>query len=267
MVLELIIIASFLFAVFVWFYKQRRSELELLQVEFSQAATSLRDLAQEKQPIIIRGVPVPPVLTTERLAEIPRLDNFPLDGVKPLAANATLGAYKVQPAAVNPDAQRAGQPLLTDDAGAALSDELAMPMWVNRSLGDALLDLGSLPFLTTTETRVLLGGAGLQRALGSYVCIVPTQGTYNISLVSASSEQFLPKAWDYRYPQSFTINDTPMVGEIKYVEVIVRPGTMLCVPAQTLFAAQPKEFGPFHAALIIEVHSPVSRMAKLLESV
>lgn len=262
MLLEFIIILSFLFAVFVWFYKQRRSELELLQVEFSQAATSLRDLAQEKQPIVIRGVPPNPVLTTDRLAEISRLDTFPLN---PGQTSATLGTYKTQPAAVNPDAQRAGQPILTDDAGSVLADELAIPLWVNRSLGDALLDLGSLPFLISTDTRVLLGGAGLQRATGSYVCIVPTQGTYNISVVSASSETFLPKAWEHRYPQSFTINDTPMVGEIKYVEVIVRPGTMLCVPAQTLFAVQPKEFGPFHAALIIEVHSPVSRLAKLLE--
>lgn len=260
MLLEFVIIASFLFAVFVWFYKQRRSELELLQVEFAQAATSLRDLAQEKQPIVIRGVPVATVLTAERLAEIPRLDTFPLAG------GASLGAYKKLPASVTPDAQRAGTPLLVEPAATVLADELAIPLWVQRSIGDALLDLGTLPFLTTTESRVLLGGCGLERAVGTFVCILPTQGTYTVSLLSASSETFLPKEWLHRYPQSFTINDTPMVGEINYIDVVVRPGTMLCVPAQTLFAAQPKEIGPFHAAVIVEVHSPISRLAKLLET-
>lgn len=260
--LEFIIIGSFLFVIFVWFYKQRRSELELLQVEFSQAGSSLRDLAQEKQPIVIRGVPTPPVLTADRLAEIPRLDTFPLVG-----GSSNLATYRKQPAAVNPDGQRAGQPLLEEAAGTVLADELAIPLWVQRSLNDALLDLGALPFLTSTDTRVLLGGQGLQRATGSYVCIVPTQGTYTISLVSASSETFLPKAWQNRFPQGFTINDSPMVGEINYIDVVVRPGTMLCVPAQTLFSTQPKEFGPFHSALILEVHTPVSRLAKLLESI
>jgi hypothetical protein len=261
MILEFIIVASFLFAVFVWFYKQRRSELELLQVEFSQAATSLRDLAQEKQPIVVRGVPTPPVLTTDRLAEIPRLDQFPLNG------GATLGTYKKLPASVNPDAQRAGTPILSEAAGAVLADELAIPLWVQRSLADALLDLGSLPFFTSTETRVLLAGAGLQRAVGTFVCILPTQGTYTVSLLSASSESFLPKEWRDRFPQSFTVNDTPMVGEINYIDVVVRPGTMLCVPAQTIFSVAPKEFGPFHAAVILEVHTPISKLAKFLESV
>lgn len=271
MLLEFIIIASFLFAVFVWFYKQRRSELELLQVEFAQAATSLRDLAQEKQPIIIRGVPQPPVLTSDRLAEIPRLAEFPLLPLppgSPPGRPVTLGAYRAARGNLLPDWQAQGIPITSPEAGAALATELAVPLWVERSLHEALLDLGTLPFITFTNSRVAFGGYGLQKAIGSFVCILPTEGTYIVSMVSASSETYLPKAWENRYPQSFTINDTPMVAEIKYIDVVLRPGTMICIPAQTLYSIEPKDRGPntFHAHLILEVHNPVSKLASLLES-
>jgi hypothetical protein len=100
------------------------------------------------------------------------------------------------------------------------------------------------------------------------LCILPTEGTYVVSIVSPSSEPFLPAGWDAvenaRYPRLYTVNDTPMVGEIKYLDVIVRPGTMLCLPAQTVFSMEPKEVGKFNAAVMIEVHSPVSRLSKLL---
>jgi hypothetical protein len=86
---------------------------------------------------------------------------------------------------------------------------------------------------------------------------------------SASSETYLPKVWENRYPQSFTINDTPMVAEIKYIDVVLRPGTMICVPTQTLYSLEPKDRSEsaFHAHLVLEVHSPVSKLASLLESI
>jgi hypothetical protein len=264
MFIEFGIIFCFLFFICVWFYKQRRTELELLQVEFAQAGNSLRDLAQEKQPIVIRGVPVPPVLTAAQLEAIPRVAEFPLypGGA---AAGATVGAYRRLPAAVHPDWQSTGRPILTEEAGTLLAEELALPLWTDRTLRDALLDLGALPLLTFYTVRAVFGPQGLQRALGSFVCFLPTQGTYTVSLVSASSEPFLPKAPENRYPSSFSMNDTPMVGEIKYIDVVVRPGTMLCIPAQTLFSLEQTEKGPFHAALLFEIHTPVSWLAKMLE--
>ena len=261
MFLEFAIIGCVLFFIFVWFYKQRRAELELLQVEFANSATALRDLSQEKQPIIIRGVPVPTILTAARLAQIPRLAEFPLN---PEAAGTTLGAYRATPGKILPDWQLLGRPILTDEAGTVAAQELSIPLWVTRTLQEPLLDLGSLPFLTSFDSRILLGGAGMTRTVPSYLCILPTDGTYILSLVSPSSETFLPTAWEHRYPQSLTINDTPMVGEIKYIDVILRPGTMVCIPSQTIYSLQPKDYTAFNAATVIEVHSPISKLAKML---
>ena len=264
MIFEIAILICTLFFIFVWFYKQRRSEIELLQVEFAQAATSLRELSQEMQPIIIRGVPLPPNLNSERLGQIPRLETYPLQANEP---TATLGAYLKGPKAVLPDWQAAGRPIIAYEAGAILATDLTLPLWVSKVLQDALLDLGAITFLTKIDTRVVLGGCGLTRSIPSVLCILPTEGIYTVSLVSQSSEAFLPVHWENRYPQSFTINDSSMVSEIKYIDVIVRPGTMICNPAQMLVSMQPKDVGTFNAALILEVHSPISRLAKFLAQV
>jgi hypothetical protein len=264
MITEIVLLAGIIFLLLVFFYKQRRQEFELLQVEFSAAATSLPEMSGERQPIILRGVPVPPILTAERLGQIPRLDEFPLVAG---SGTARLGPYRRAPGSVFPEWQLSGQPICSADAGEVLATELALPLWVDRTLRDVALDLGGWSFATSMVSRVALGGHGLQRVLPAVLCILPTEGTYVVSLVSASSEPFLPVGWataNPRYPRLYTVNDTPMVGEIKYLDIIVRPGTMLCLPAQTVFSMEPKEVGKFSAALMLEVHSPVSRLAKLL---
>ena len=95
MLVEILIILSVLFFINVWFYKQRRESIELLQMEFSNLP-ALHDLTDEQQPIILRGCPYPHSLTQAKLVQIPRLDNFPLND------SIILKAY------------REGTPVLTD---------------------------------------------------------------------------------------------------------------------------------------------------------
>ena len=87
-----------------------------------------------------------------------------------------------------------------------------------------------------------------------------------VSLVNKRSEAFLPTHWKYRYTQSLTVNDTPLVGEIQFIDVVVRPGTMVAIPKHCLMSMQPKEAGKFNSAIVVELHSPVSALAAVLDS-
>ena len=114
------------------------------------------------------------------------------------------------------------------------------------------------------RVQPLFGGIGMQRATAIMTFFLPVEGTYTISLVNPKSESFLPTDWKYRYPRTLTINDSPLVTEIKYIDIILRPGTMICIPTQTIFSMETKD-GTFHSGLWIEVDSPVSNLAKFLE--
>ena len=90
---------------------------------------------------------------------------------------------------------------------------------------------------------------------------MPTEGIYTVSILSKDSESFLPKDWMYRYPGDLSPNDTPLVAELKYIDIIVRPGTMICFPPHFVISMKPNH-EVFTAAVVVEYHEPVSLLAK-----
>jgi len=159
-----------------------------------------------------------------------------------------------------------GEPLITAAQSQLLAKELALEIWVSQVLQGTIQDMGglfSLIYLRTVKT--MLGGTGMQRATSIMTMILPVEGKYTVSLVSKKTEQFLPAAWKYRYPRTLTINDAPLVGEIQYIDIVLRPGTMLCLPSHFIFSIEPDDAATFHSALWIEIDSPISTLTKFLE--
>jgi hypothetical protein len=113
------------------------------------------------------------------------------------------------------------------------------------------------------RSEVILGGLGMTRTMAKYTCIMPTEGTYVLSILSRQSESFLPTKWQYRYPDSLTLNDTPLVADLKYLDIIVRPGTTVCLPPHSIISIEPvKESAELFALVIVEYHEPITLIAK-----
>lgn len=242
-----------IFVISVVFYKQRRTTVEILQSEYTNQE-SLKELSAEHQPIIIRNTPIPQSLTIEQLTKMHRLSDFKFkdDGMT-LRQYLTVRDSETQ------------TPLMTTSAAVALSKELALPIWVSHTIHDTIHEMGGIFSLVYSHNvQPVFGGIGMQRATAIMTFFLPVEGVYTISLVNPKSESFLPANWKYRYPHTLTINDSPLVAEIKYIDIILRPGTMICVPTQTIFSIEP-DSSSFHSGLWIEVDSPVSKLAKFLE--
>ena len=255
MFFQILTLACIIFFISVIFYKQRRSTLEILQAEYA-AQDSLKELAAEHQPIIIRNTPTPQSLTTEQLTKMQRLAEFQFNEAAPLTLRQYIAA---------PGANLTGTPLIANKQALVLSKELALPIWVSHTIQDMIQEMGGI-FSICYSQRVqpLFGGIGMQRATAVMTFFLPVEGTYTLSLVNPKSESFLPTDWKHRYPRTLTINDSPLVAEIKYIDIILRPGTMICVPAQTVFSIEP-DAATFHSGLWVELDSPVSNLAKMLE--
>jgi len=255
MILQTIFILCIVFFIAVVFYKQRRESTELLQSEFTNSQDSLKELFEERQPIILRTTPTPPSMTLDQLTKMVRLYEFPLH------SKATLREYMA-----SPNIQIDGAPLLTLESSKLLAKELALEIWVSNVLGETIQDMGGLFSIVYSQTvKSMLGGAGMQRASSIMTMILPVEGKYTVSLVNRKSEQFLPAVWKHRYPRTLTINDSPLVGEIQYIDIVLRPGTMLCLPSHCIFSIEPDEPSTFHSALWVELDSPISTLTKFLE--
>lgn len=243
-----------IFVIAVIFYKQRRMTVEILQSEYT-AQDSLKELAAEHQPIIIRNTPIPQSLTMEQLSKMHRLGDFQFkeDG------GTTLRQYLTKPEG------ETQTPLMTSSAALSLSKELALPIWVSHTIHDTIQEMGGIFSVAYSQSvQPIFGGTGMQRATAIMTFFMSVEGAYTVSLVNPKSETFLPANWKYRYPHTLTINDSPLVAEIKYIDIIIRPGTMICVPTQTIFSIE-ADSAAFHSGLWIEVDSPVSKLAKFLE--
>ena len=258
MLIELLVCFSLIFIIAAIFYKQRRPDFSILQLEAEQLDSQLTDLLEEQQPLVIRGVQPPKGLNREALQKIHRLAEFPVGGL-PLAT------VLKNPAALAP---AAGKPVFTQEDAAAFAEELSIPVWAKREWLERLSQSTALgAAIGTIRAECILGGVGLFRTSALTTCIFPTEGKYHASILLKDSEAYLPAEWNYRYPSTFTVNDTPLVADLKYLDVVLRPGTALLLPAHTIVSLQPApDSEPFQAAAVIEYHEPISLLAKTVGS-
>lgn len=250
----LFILPAIIFLIAVVFYRQRRDELQLLQIENDKLELQLPDLLEEQQPIILRGVAPPKGLTKQSLEASPRLHGYPIGGIllqEVLRSPASLAATKGLPTMKRPDRIQ-------------LAEELSLPVWSDHTWLPRLKESRFTGFLGSMETEAIIGGLGLWRTSAIYTMLFPTEGDFIVSIVSKNSEAFLPKKWEYRYPDSFTQDDTPLISELKYIDIIARPGTAVLLPPHTLVSMQPKVPTAFHSFSTIEYHEPISKLAKSL---
>lgn len=254
MLIELLVCFSLIFIITALFYKQRRSDFSILQLEAEQINAQLTDLLEEQQPLVIRGVQPPKGLNRESLQKIHRLAEYPVGGLSLITVLKNPGAL----------ATAAGKPVFSQEDAATFADELSIPVWARREWLPRLSQSTTLGVaIGTVRAECILGGIGLFRTSALTTCIFPTEGKYHVSILLKDSEAYLPIEWNYRYPSTFTVNDTPLVADLKYLDVVLRPGTALLVPAHTIMSLQPApDSDPFQAAALIEYHEPISLLAK-----
>lgn len=225
--------------------------MEILQAEEEQI-DQLPDLLQEQQPLIIRGISPPKGLTKEALLKIPRLADFSVGG-QPLqdVLNTPAMLYSTN-----------GEPVLSRERRDLLATELSIKLWADHLWLPRFSQTTWTGWLLgCTRAEVVLGGMGMFKTTAKYTCIMPTEGVYTVSIVSRDSESFLPPNWNYKYPGRLSPNDTPLVADLKYMDIVVRPGTTICLPPHMIISMEPQE-KEFSAAAIIEYHEPVSLLAK-----
>ena len=249
--LAILFIITLMFLISVIFYKQRRDSMEILQAEESQI-DKLSELLEEEQPLIIRGISPPKGLTRESLSKIPRLATFSVGG-QPLEDVLSTPAIL---------ASANGVPSLSKERREILANELSIKVWADHLW---------LPRFSSTTwlgwgvgciyTEAVLGGIGMFKTTAKYTALMPTEGIYHISILSRESERFLPTNWKYKYPGSLTLNDTPLVADLKYTDIVLRPGTLLCLPPHITVSMEPKE-NDFAAMAIVEYHEPITLLAK-----
>lgn len=235
-----------LFFIAALFYRESKTEFEILQLE-ADRLEELPDLYSEKQPIVLRGLSFPPLGTYSELRKRPQILQM---GITPtLTLDALLHS---------PDLATFS---FREETTAFLARESGLPIWCTQTFYPTVLPTFGKPFYTTKES-LWPSHRGLWKTTAYYTMCIPTQGIASVKLLLPTMVPFLPLRWEGRRFDSLRTEDTPLLSQLQFVEIKVRTGTAVCIPAHVLVdLSQHEESTDTLFTYMIDIHHPISRLA------
>lgn len=232
--IEIICIAAVIFLIGVFFYKRSQEEIHILQVE-AWNINRLAKLIMELDPVVAHGFKEPPVWKKEEIVK-----------------GRLAGAVK------------AGK--LDRELSVKLAEESGLRVWMEHSIFPKLVGGsvgGVVELVSWMECLGRIGDEGLWKTSAYTTVILPTSGVLTVTLMVDKNKEYLPELWERRNPNKFTKKDGPLVGSLQMVDVIVRPGSFLCVPTHWYVYVEATEAGAYWCQM--EVHHPISWMQEKMK--
>jgi hypothetical protein len=241
--LEIAFVVVFFFLVLVFFYKQTASEFHILQIEQEKLDT-ISEILTERNPIVIRGLGEPKLLTPDILK-----------------ANARLsGAVERFMVPAGPASVRDTPP----DLRKFLATETGLQVWAEHMWFPKLTEDIWYSACMSMDSEVYMSSFGLQKTIADYTVFYPTSGEFTCSIMMNSALKFLPETWEGRFMSELTPADCPLLHEIQYIDILLRPGHMLILPPHWILTMKAKD-GTLPICGMIEIHTPLSKLAKALQ--
>jgi len=244
--IEIIIIFTVLFFIAVLFYKQANEQFEILQIEATRLS-ELPTMYPDRSPIVISNFQ-PPTLGTEQ--ELRKRPNILDMGVSK--------EFTLKRLLENPQALRNFH--FNSETARFLSKESGLHIWFEHHLYRDILPSPYTNWLYTFKTSLWPDHRGLFKTTAFQTLIMPTQGATRVSLMLGSALPYLPNRWQGRAFHSLTPQDTPLLNQIKYIEIKLRKGNLLLLPAHMIVDISTE--GTLSSWCFIgEIHHPISLIA------
>ncbi len=117
---------------------------------------------------------------------------------------------------------------------------------------------GWLAGLLPAAGECFYGPRGLEKVTANWQLIVPTEGAIVVSIMTSKYERYLPTKWRGMFVSKMSKKTVPFVDELKYVDIIVRPGTALWIPAHWFCCWEAKDEGMVPLVATVNIHTPIS---------
>ncbi len=244
----LLIIIAVLFVIGALFYKQSIQEYRINQIEWEQRH-ELDSLLEERAPIVVRSMPLSPVWTHSdvMMRDFYNNEKSPESGktIRELVFDGSSGVISW------PKGYRRH-----------LYQNTALSLWFETTWGPILTGTrGWLGSHIPIEGECFVGDLGLTELKPNWTIIIPTEGAIIVSILASKEKKWLPQKWQGLQPSKLTAAIAPFINKMNYIDIIVRPGTALWVPAHMMIAWTSKEEGVVPLVTTIAIHTPISWIA------
>lgn len=244
--LEIILLFGVIFLILTFFYKQAICEFRINQLEWSQRE-NVSSLLHEKVPLVLRSIPSASfwthddLMTRECYREIPVFQETSLVEWVSKATTESVCPWKY------PQAEM-------------IAAASGMAIWAKKWFHPIIMN----PFLKlwmTPRYHCWAGNMGLRKTFATWTCLFPVDGEILVSIMTESVESALPSKWVGCFPSQLTAKDTPFVADVKYIDIVLRPGSCLFMPAHWFVSWTSMESKVVPMVCTISYHTPISLLA------
>jgi len=250
--LEWLLVAVLSVAILIFFHKQGSCEFKINQIAWSERLTKGTTLLGERVPLVLQNVP-PVAFWTQQDCMM-----RPCYGEVPVFADKDLGSWLVETdgTTVCPWSLEHAK-LLGSLSGLAL--------WTERELNPLVHAPSLLSLWYQPEVSCWAGSRGLWRLRGRWTCLFVTEGAVQVSILPGTSTKALPPSWTKgsTHPSQLTVFDTPFVADLKFMDIVLRPGHLLVMPSHWLLSWSSLE-GSSVCPMVccLEYHTPICRFVR-----
>ena len=242
MIVESFLILGVIGIILIFFYKQAVQEFRILQTEDLEKAMAL---LQERCPIVVLPAQTPQQLWTRGdIDQRPTLKTTAMNGM-------TLGEMVKHESVILPPKK-----------AEALAKQVGLPVWMKQTLLPIFKQSSWWTSLLTARTEVAIGAQGLRPTYGYCTVLMATDGEIQVSLLNESSEIYLPQKWLGKRVSKLTRDDAPLLAQIEYIDVIVRPGSALLIPPHWKVCWENMDVKKPSLAVWTEIHHPLSKFVR-----
>ena len=239
--IEYLLFAIVLFFIAVLFYKQANEEFQILQLE--ERFSELPTLYAERSPIVMSGFQTPNLGSQEDLGKRPQIMNMLVN------QNTTLRQLLADP---YPHFQF---PLAS---ARFLAKESGLSVWFEHHLFKKLLPSPYTEWIYSFNTSLWPDHRGLFKTTAFQTVLMPTQGTASVKLLLPKMVPYLPTKWKGRQFSTLSLQDTPLLNQIQFIEIRIRKGNLLFLPAHLIVDIESLESS---WVFLAEIHHPISALA------
>lgn len=222
--LEYLLFAIVLFFIGVLFYKQANEEFQILQLD-ADRFSELPTLYAERSPIVMSDFQTPNLGSYEEVSKRPQI-------MKMLGQGPNSAKF--------------------------LAKESGLSVWFEHHLFKKLLPSSYTEWVYSFNTSLWPDHRGLFKTTAFQTVLMPTQGTASVKLLLPKMIPYLPTKWKGRRFSTLSLQDTPLLTQIQFIEIRIRKGNLLLLPAHLIVDIESIESS---WVFMGEINHPISALA------
>lgn len=240
--IEWIVFLLIILCCLIWNYSQSSPKYTLSQIMESQIPMQLTKIWEERSPVVISDIRSNGIWVSDALKQTR------FWGAQPIWED-----YQTSPETAVIFQNRPQQTTWSEILGIQQIESDTLTRW---------FDLSPVVFHTKTEAH--LGGEGLRSTYGWATAFTCTDGESRCILLHSAQKAKMPPGWKGLRWSNATVADHPLWTQVKYIEVILRPGTTLLVPPHWIVAIEPQDPKKPIWWLRTDLHHPISRGIQMI---